>query len=324
MKSELITDFARLQQIVPEWAQLVEQVSDATPFQHPVWLLTWWRHFGNGSLHVLTFRKTDQLIAVVPLFLHQWEERRQLTLIGSGISDYLDPVIQSGYDVSVTRCLHDHLVSNPDWDVCNWQDLSAVTILQRLPQARAVEALPCMALSLDKSWDQILTGFSKDLKRNVRRYTQRAQQQGKLEFEAIANAENGHLSELMRLHTLRWEKHGEPGMIAANGSEAFLRDVVAKLSALGFIRFFVVRFRGKISALLLGFSYHRKLFAYMTAFDPEYDSLGFGRTLLFEAIRQAQEDGHSWWDFLRGDEPFKLSWGARVQPRCRVLIERKS
>ncbi len=53
----------------------------------PEWLLTWWWHFGSGRLRVMVFRQMGEVAGVLPCFLHPWNGRRQLTLVGSGITD---------------------------------------------------------------------------------------------------------------------------------------------------------------------------------------------------------------------------------------------
>ncbi|HEY7305168.1 MAG TPA: GNAT family N-acetyltransferase, partial [Bryobacteraceae bacterium] len=58
------------------------------------------------------------------------------------------------------------------------------------------------------------------------------------------------------------------------------------------------------------------------AFDPEYSTFGFGRTLLYHALRYAFETGYESWNFLRGNEPYKFDWGARSIPKARLLITR--
>lgn len=322
MTVELIQDSARLDQIEPEWTAAVRENDASTPFQLPIWLLTWWKHFGSGSLYVLTFREGSRLIAVVPCFLHEWQGRRQLTLIGSGISDYLDPYVAQEHAAEVIRHLGMHLEKDHGWDICDWQDLSPDTPLRNIANSKVEVATPCCEIALNRSFDSYFEGLSKDLKRNIRRYSERAKQIGTVRFDASTDGSHTYLDTLIRLHTERWEKRGQPGMIAANRSEPFLRDIAPQFARLGLIRYFAMSFENEVAALLLSFSFDNRIFAYMTAFDPKFDSLGFGRTLLFEAIRHAHVEGYAYWDFLRGDEPFKAWWGAKSKSRCRVIIDR--
>ena len=89
---EVIENTARLREFEPEWSRFVARVSPATPFQMPEWLATWWSHFGSGDLRVMVFRQGAEVAGVLPCFRHEWNGRRQLTLVGSRVSDYLDPL----------------------------------------------------------------------------------------------------------------------------------------------------------------------------------------------------------------------------------------
>ncbi len=258
--------------------------------------------------------------AILPCFLHEWEGRRQLTLIGTGISDYLDPLIDVEPSKLFVEALQDHLEHKKDWDICNWQDLSAGTPLRELKMASVCPDTPCSAIPLTGTFEELWHSRSKDMRRNLRRYSERAKKIGSVEFEVSSAAGKEWLDELVRLHAARWEKQGETGMIAANRSEAFLREIASEFAALEQLRFFGIRFKGKIAALVLTFVHNNQVFSYMSAFDPEYEILGFGRTLLYEAIQYSYQHGYTAWNFLRGEEPYKFSWGAQSIPKSRIVL----
>jgi CelD/BcsL family acetyltransferase involved in cellulose biosynthesis len=136
---EVISEPARLNDFSDEWRAFVRMQPNVTPFQTPEWLLIWWSHFGSGSLCVYVFRD-PYCVGVVPCFVHQWNAARQVTLLGSGISDYLDPVLAPGFQTKVIAELGQQLQSRTDWDVCNWQDLTRQSTLH--PCARVPARMP--------------------------------------------------------------------------------------------------------------------------------------------------------------------------------------
>ena len=142
---------------------------------------------------------------------------------------------------------------------------------------------------------------------------------GPVAFDATDDPEPELIDALIRLHGARWREQGEPGMIALNRSEQFLRAVSTGMAREDLLRFFVLRFRDEVVAVILAFRYRNKIYAYMSAFDPDYESLGFGRTLLYEGFRLAYDEAYDAWNFLRGDEPYKVSWGGEPIQRCRAL-----
>jgi CelD/BcsL family acetyltransferase involved in cellulose biosynthesis len=323
---EVIDNVQRLLEIEPEWSSFARTIAGLTPFQLPRWLLTWWAHFGNGQLHVLVFRENDVMFGIVPCFRHEWNGLRQITLIGSGISDYLEPAINPQYCPTILDELRNHLEAEFDWDVCDWQDLSASTPLSSLNgkfEVRTSPDMSCSEIPLTATFEQFRNARPKDLKRNLSRYRRKAEQLSPLQFAVMKEADPETMKALVELHTAKWQRRGEPGMIHANSSAEFLCDVAREFACCDMLRLFSLHFDDKIVALIVAFSYRKTMFGYLSAFDPEYESLGFGRTLLFEAIRYCYENGYQTWNFLRGEEPYKFWWGAQIIPKCRVRLTRK-
>lgn len=325
---DVISDLAALAKFEVEWTALTEGVQASTPFQSPLWQLTWWLHFGSGQLHVLLFRSQNRLVGVVPCFIHHWQGRKQMTLIGSGISDYLEPPIEPAFEASVITALQCHLETFAGWDVCDWQDLSFGTPLGNLScsprlNIEAASDTECSFLPLTGSFDEYWRSRSSDLRRNVRRYRAKAEAAGFVEFAVANTATDELVSALVRLHGERWRRHGQPGMIRSNHSAEFINDVAKRFSQEGSLRIFSLRFDGVISALIIGFLHQNQFFSYMSAFDPEHESFGFGRTLLFQTIQHLWSARVCRFDFLRGDEAYKQSWGAQKIPKVRITVTRK-
>jgi CelD/BcsL family acetyltransferase involved in cellulose biosynthesis len=324
---EVLDDVQQLAQLEEQWLALLEQCPNVTPFHLPKWLLTWWDYFGNGQLRVLTFWDRHVLRAVIPMFRHIWEGRRQLTLIGTGITDYLEPPIEPLYRNEVVQCLKNCLDAYPDWDVCDWQDLDASTALTGLGEdrrfrVRPYEAVPCTQISLAEDFDAYWEQLGPDLRRNVRRYRAKAEREGTLDFQVSDRASPETLGAFIRLHAKRWEQRGEPGVLAANGSDGFLEEIACRFASMGMLRLFTLRFKNEIAAAIISFPFRQQAFSYLSAFDPQYERLGFGNAVLYESLRYCCREGFRAWDFLRGDESYKSHWGASRREKTRIVIDR--
>ena len=326
MQVELICDSDRLRQFAPEWSAFVRQQQNVTPFQLPDWLMTWWSHFGSGTPYVIAFRERD-LVGVMPCFLHEWNGLRQLTLMGSGISDYLDPIFAPCYESAIVDCLREHITSNSSWDICDWQDISNNTPLLALAgqglDARVTSETPCSESALEDSYENFWQQRPHQIHRNVRRYTDKAKQSGTLQFSVTSTADPDLLDALIALHAARWQARGESGMIEANRSKDFLLDIVSQLADQDFVRIFSLQYEGNVAAILLGFAYEGTLYGYLTAFDPTHAQLRLGLVLLSEAFRECYRQSFRTWNFCRGDEAYKLLWGAQFLPRCRINLSHK-
>jgi len=217
---ELITETDRLCEFEPEWSAFTNTISPETPFQTSTWLMTWWKYFGSGEPRVMVFRYGGRVVGVMPLFLHVWNGRRQLTLIGSGITDYLDPLFTPEWSSQIAVQIRRELQAWDDWDICDWQDLSVNTPLQAL--GALASDTPCSFVPIDRPFSVYLESRPKDLKRNLRRYKEKAEAIAPVTFDVARDAGDGLLSSLAKLHRARWEKAGERGMIEANRSDQFL------------------------------------------------------------------------------------------------------
>jgi CelD/BcsL family acetyltransferase involved in cellulose biosynthesis len=318
---EVIEDFSRLESIAPAWSVLAEEIPSTTPFQLPAWQLTGWRYFGSGQLRVLTWWKDELLVGLIPCFLHMWQGRRQLTLIGSGISDYLEPLLHQEHAPQILRQVCTYLQSNTDWNLCNWQDLAFDTPLHLLGGSLGEDTV-CSEVLLRGTFEEFWQSRPKDLRRNLRRYSERAASQAPVTFHVNSDANNELLQSLIHLHAARWEKRGESGAIAENNSADFLLDIARQFASRNMLRIFTVCFGGNVAALVLTFLYRNTIYSYMSAFDPMHEILGFGRTLLHESFRYAFGNQYRAWNFCRGDEHYKFSWGARPIEKRRLELTR--
>ena len=63
---------------------------------------------------------------------------------------------------------------------------------------------------------------------------------------------------------------------------------------------------------------------YVSGFDPRYAALSPGMVIVAHSVREAIRGGFRSYDFLRGDEPYKLAFGARARANDNVDVLRGS
>lgn len=321
MHLEVISDDDRLREFASEWSAFAASQPNISPFQLPEWLLPWCSHFGNGSLRVFVFRE-QECVGVMPCFLHEWNGKRQITLIGSGISDYLDPVFVASREPAILACLREQLSASNDWDVCDWQDLSFTTPLSEFASAQT-EA-PCREIPLTGDFEQFWQHRPRYLHRNVHRGVEHARRNGPLTFHVSGKGDCDLMNTLTRLHTAQWNAQGQPGMIEQNHSGEFIRHIARDFSQRDMLRIFSLTYREEIAAIILGFVYRGIVYNYLTGFDPAHKQLSLASVLLYKSIGECYRQGFRAWNFCRGDEPYKTEWGAEAIRRCRVVLHRNS
>ena len=320
---EVITSLPQLLALREDWSLLHARLPGSSPFQSPAWLLTWWKHFGSGELRVFTFRNTaGELSGIIPCFLHEWKGKQQLTLLGSGVSDYLDPLVQQESSKEIVTEMRRELTKRCDWDVCSWQDLSAGSPLITLGVAEPDTS--CSEIVLTDKFEDFWAKRSSGIRRNVKRYRLKAEQIATVEFNVFETFDVDCFEALLRLHGERWREQGESGMIDRNRSADFLRDVSGLFAQQQMLQMFSLRLQAEIVAVILAFPFNNVLYAYLSAFDPGYSALGFGRILLHQALQYVSDHRFTSWNFLRGEEPYKAEWGAQLVAKTRVTVTREA
>jgi CelD/BcsL family acetyltransferase involved in cellulose biosynthesis len=317
-----------MDRLAPEWRVLWQRVPDATPFQSPEWLLSWWRCFGNGAPFVLTARDNGQLVAVLPLYQIDEAGCRKLLPIGISLSDYLDALVDSS-DTRAAGALLASLVSLPGWDECYIPDLPprAALLAARYP-ARLMEnrsaGETCPVLALPGAVTELREVVPRKTLRDLRQARRRAGAAGTLAVtRADANTVSGFIQDFFRLHEIRWAPISGHGVCADPVVRVFHLTAAQRMLDAGMLRLYLLRIGNSTAAAYYGFTAKRAAYAYLSGFDPEFAELSPGTQIVAHAIEEAVREGAHEFHFLRGGEPYKYAWGAVDRPNTALTLRRK-
>ncbi len=317
---EKIVDVGRLRQIQPEWDDLWSRTQNATPFQHSAWLLPWWDTFGSGELFSFAVRHDRQLTGLGLFFLHTWQNKRQLTFLGNGVSDYLD-ILGDASLILEGIALH-----REAWDVCDLQDLAADSSLLRtaIPDPLLSKVCPqstCSAIFLPEAVDSFRSGLPHGLKRNLRRYAAQLKAVGSVAYET-ATCGNGQsfIDALFDLHQSRWALKGGKGLLDGSDLERFHRCAAENLWKRGLVRLHGLRHCGSLIAVVYAFVHRQRAYCYLGGFDPAFSRFSPGALVLAYVLEKAISEGVAVFDFLRGEESYKADWGATKSVSSRLLL----
>jgi CelD/BcsL family acetyltransferase involved in cellulose biosynthesis len=128
---------------------------------------------------------------------------------------------------------------------------------------------------------------------------------------------------LERLHQDRWRDRGLSGALGTERDRKFHRCAARAFLMLRILRLYAARWNGKIVAVLYGLCHRKRMYFYLSGFDPEYAALSVGTVLLGHVIEEARSEGCDAFDFLQGREPYKYRWGARDQATFRMRLLKK-
>jgi len=301
-----------------EWEGLWERCPQATPFQHPAWLFPWSRHFGGTEFLVATSRRGEALVGVAPFFVIEGDDGgRELLLLGTGNTDYLDVLIEPGVDGAVVSELLTSALEASGCDRCELRRLRAGTaLLSAAPSAgwegEVVEDEPCPVLALPAEVGRLGEVVRPGHLARVRRDGRRLARRGVVEMVWATEANVTELFDaLVELHQRRWRGDGEAGIFADDAVVSFQREVVAEFLRAGWLRLFALRCEGRTISCHYAFSCRGRFYNYIGGYDPDYAHWSPGALAVLHAIEAAIAEGAREFDFLRGREGYKYDWGAR-------------
>jgi CelD/BcsL family acetyltransferase involved in cellulose biosynthesis len=319
---------AAVERLAPEWRVLWHRTANATPFQSPEWLLSWWDFFGNRAPLVLTARENGRLLAVLPLYRYDETTCRKLLPIGISLSDYLDALVDEEH-AGVVNGLLGSLVEQPNWDECYIPDLApgAALLTARLPEQlierrRAGETCPVLTLP-----DEVAGLRELVPRKTLRDLRQARRRTAGIGAADIVGADADTVSRLMqdffRLHENRWHPIAGRGVCADPAVREFHLQAAQRMVDAGMLRLYVLRIGNSAAAAYYGFAAKGTAYAYLSGFDPQFAQLSPGTQIVAHAIEQAVREGAREFHFLRGGEAYKYAWGAVDRPNTALTLRRK-
>jgi CelD/BcsL family acetyltransferase involved in cellulose biosynthesis len=316
--TQLITTSEELTATARPWLELWREVADATPFQSPMWLLPWWRHFGSNDLSVIAIRDGDRLRALAPLYVIREDDESLGLFLGTGISDYLDVLVADGI-AGAPLPLQE--IDCQMWDLQQLRPASQVLHMQ-LPDGwgdNVEQQEPCVLLSIENAGDELQKFLSTHARKKLR-YCKRSLA---CTFED-ANAENldTFLDALFELHAARWQRRGMPGMLADDVIQRFHREAARAMLEARALRMHAMRSADRIVAVFYGFAHHDTVSYYLSGYDPHLEKYSPGVLIVAHAIENAVREGATTFDFLRGAEEYKYAWGAKDRVNYRRQLTR--
>lgn len=310
-----------------DWNSLLSRDSTHRIFQTPLWHQIWWAELGNqDQLRLTSLRSDGALVGIAPLTFHD----NTLTFLGdTDLWDYHDFVVDAHSAVEFYPILFDFLRTQP-WASIDLRSLpegsSALTHLPNLARENGYATQITLedvspGLVLPSSWDTYLETLSKKDRHELRRKFRRLE--GQEAYTCYAIDDVSSLQEALDdFFVLMRGSRQDKSIFLTPEREKFFRSMARELALQGMLKLFFLEISGNRVASALTFDYGDTIFLYNSGYNTQYSSLSVGLILKATCLRHAIETGKRYFDFLRGNEPYKYHLGAVDLNLYRLTIQR--
>jgi GNAT acetyltransferase-like protein len=293
--------------------------------------------FADRQLYVLAVyadccsseRDVTRLIGVAPFYLERTLVKGNvLRWLGDGevCTDHLSLICLSEDRARVASAVAGALTTYcDDWDRIELSGIDADddAIQTLVAQLKADECIvsqregdSCWVLDLAASWDDYLASISKSHRKQLRQLERRVIEAGRTKWHPVNTTDElaAAWPVLVDLHQRRRISLGEPGCFASQSFHDFHREVAELLIARNQLRVSWLELDGTPAAAEYHFADKSATYAYQGGVDPDRLQEEPGRLSTILCLQRAIAEGHSRFDFLRGDEPYKAHW--RAEPKA--------
>src|SRR5690606_16072666 len=222
----------------------------------------------------LVARRGGEMVALAPLCtrVDAATGRRTTSLLGDGVSDYLDivvaPEVAAESTAAVVGALARHCHEARSAVVLD--ELRDRSPLASFPAPAGVreewfQREPCPSIRLTEEGDPL----PRSMREKVRYYQRRAERIGPVTIEQAApESTRDWLATLFALHGARWKARGGHGVLASDAVRRFQCDAVVAMTASGLARLYALRIGRRPAAVMLVLFDARTAYYYIGGFDP--------------------------------------------------------
>ncbi|WP_052213608.1 GNAT family N-acetyltransferase [Belnapia sp. F-4-1] len=337
MRIEVITGLSELSRLRPAWDAVYDADPEAQFFLSWPWLSGRLQELGRAWFVLVARTGPDPsaCVAFLPVRLSQVKRgdaiRRQLRMAGSPIADYTGFLCRPEHEALALAGFADalqRLARQLHWDDLEIASLRASDrrlrlFLGRFPSSRfvlkhsstvnadGVDNAVCPYVSLPRSWDEYLRhSVSANTRQKLRRFLRLVE--GSPDFEVVAarpETVEQDIGTLLDFWEAKWgsRKAGKMDRIRAQ-----TRSMLLRCSEAGCLFLPTLRYQGRpVGALTILLDHRKRSYLFhMGGRDESFDAPPPGLCLHAFSIRHAIEAGFSSYDFLRGNEAYKFSFGA--------------
>ena len=317
-----ITSF---QEIETEWESVLRDSPEDTLFLSSQWQKVWWDTFGDDrTMCGFTYPTSNGVAAIASLA----KFGDTVSFMGSEDTfDYNDFLIRPGHEEGFYKTLLESMAEQ------DYRKLHLVSLRESSP---TLELLPDMArklgytveveeedvtsgIDLLGTWDEYLALLNKKDRHELRRKIRRMDSQTERKWYSVT--EPAEVKErLGEFITLMRQSRADKDEFMTPGREQFFYNITQRMAEMGQLQLYFLDMDGSTVATSLCFDYGGSRLLYNSGYDPEYAYYSVGLILNAMCLKDAIEQGLTYFDFLRGPEPYKAHLGGQQRNLYQMVV----
>ncbi len=311
------------------WQEVLPQSVNNNVFLTHYWQKIYWETMGSADedLLLFTFSEDDDVIGIAPLV----RKDGVITFLGStDLWDNHDFIVKKGKEGIFLGEFLEYLEQEQYTEIrleSVLEDSYTVSLLPSLAVAKGykvdlVREDCLMGVPLPQTWDEYLTTLRKKDRHELRRKLRRLDGEENVNITRLKQASEINESIGTFLHLMAESREDKSEFLTPE-REKFFRSVSVELAQRGVLQLFFLEIDGVRTAATFCFDYNNVRYLYNSGYDLRYASLGTGFLLKALCLQGAICEGKSYFDLLRGAEPYKSHLGASSKELYRVSILRQ-
>lgn len=324
------------------WNELALVANRPTPFSTHEWFSTWSKYFGaHYSPQVLFVTKQGRIEGILPLAIRTMhiEDSFSYARVAMYASshelhpDHIDVIARPDSALACARAALLFLqATTGGWDILH---LSHMTEESALFQAVLDVGNKELFSVSDACYIPIRDQFAHDFeawnaslhgerRRKLKQAVRRNQEAG-ITYEQIPRADiPAALNELLLFHGIRADEKNLKTKFSGQTMLDFHTALAQAFGEEGWLSARRLRSQRETVALIYGFEYAGRHFAYQMGINPDWIKKGPGMSLIYELIRESFEKGLIEFDFLRGGEQYKHTFTEKARTLYEARLYRSS
>jgi CelD/BcsL family acetyltransferase involved in cellulose biosynthesis len=308
---------------VPEWERMFNQSDDATVYNHPHFVMNWFRTLSRlrGNVPILIKGTVNNRTIIFPLELYKVQryfyEFKVLSGIGGAYNiDFQDPLVSGQGTSSEEKKIFwkelFHFVRSkiPECDQIVIPRLREATAAA-LGHCEQSTVSPYLDLKGYGTLDEVLSRCNAGHRGQVKKQIRKLEEVGAVTMRVFRGDEKEaakeELCKFFEAYERQWGQKGSH-ISEIKESQNLFNHLIDDMLATGLIHFSALKCGDVSIHWHYGFLHKNRFHWYKPGYDVAWSKYSPGKVHVAYLIDECVRNGIRYFDFLYGDEPYKYSW----------------